>query len=223
MSRRSILLVEDDQAIRRGVVDALQFHGYTTLEAANGTVGLDHALGSNYDLALLDIVLPGLSGLDILREVRMTRPTQPVIMLTSRGEEQDRIMGLQLGADDYVVIPFSIKELLARVEAVLRRSPERPTDLTLLNIPGGVADFSRCEIRYEDGQRSELSEREMELLRYLAMNGGRAVSRDEILSRVWRIAYHRYAHCPTPRKITRQHRGAQSHFNGTWQRLYVGH
>ena len=187
MSRRSILVVEDDQAIRRGVVAALQFHGYTTLEAANGTVGLDHALGSYYDLALLDIVLPGLSGLDILREVRLTRPTQPVIMLTSRGEEQDRIMGLQLGADDYVVKPFSIKELLARVEAVLRRSPERPTDLTLLNIPGGVADFSRCEIRYEDGQRSELSEREMELLRYLAMNGGRAVSRDEILSRVWRI------------------------------------
>lgn len=182
-----ILVVEDDSAIRRGVIDALGFHGYQTLEAATGTLGCEMALERTYDLMLLDIVLPGKSGLEILAEVRKSRPTQPVIILTSRGEENDRVEGLRRGADDYVVKPFSIKELLARVEAVLRRSPERPSDVQQLPLPGGTADLARCEIRYEDGDRAELSEREVELLRYLATNPGRAIARDEILSRVWGI------------------------------------
>ncbi|UCD29713.1 MAG: response regulator transcription factor, partial [Planctomycetota bacterium] len=121
------------------------------------------------------------------REVRATRPTLPVIILTARGDEMDRVRGLRLGADDYVVKPFSAKELLARVEAVLRRSPERPTDVTQIKIPGGYADLARCEVCFEDGQRIDLSEKEMELLRYLACNTGRAISREEILSRVWRL------------------------------------
>jgi DNA-binding response OmpR family regulator len=187
MNKSQILVVEDDAAIRRGVVDALSFHGYKTLEAATGDIGLDKAVSVSYDLLLLDIVLPGKSGLEILKEVRATRPTQPVIILTSRAEEDDRVEGLRLGADDYVVKPFSIKELLARVEAVLRRSPERPTDVAEIELPQGVADFARCEMRFHDGERVELSEREIELLRYLAGNRGRAISRDEILQRVWRI------------------------------------
>jgi len=187
MTKNQILVVEDDAAIRRGVVDALSFHGYRTLEAATGDIGLDKAVSVTYDLLLLDIVLPGKSGLEILKEVRATRPTQPVIILTSRAEEDDRVEGLRLGADDYVVKPFSIKELLARVEAVLRRSPERPTDVAEVAVPQGVADFARCEMRFHDGERVELSEREIELLRYLAANRGRAISRDEILQRVWRI------------------------------------
>jgi DNA-binding response OmpR family regulator len=187
MARQRILVIEDDAAIRRGIVDALQFHGYATIEAANGREGLDRAVGVDCELVLLDLVLPGRDGLDILREVRVTRPTLPVIILTARGEESDRVQGLRLGADDYVVKPFSVKELLARVEAVLRRSPERPSDMTNLPVPGGCADFARCEVRFDDGQRAELSQREIELLRYLACNAGRAVSRDEILSRVWRL------------------------------------
>jgi DNA-binding response OmpR family regulator len=111
----------------------------------------------------------------------------PIIILTARGEEADRVQGLRFGADDYVVKPFSVRELLARVEAVLRRSPERPSQVRKIPFQGGVVDLARCEIRYENGERSELSEREVELLRYLASNAGRAISRDEILMRVWRL------------------------------------
>jgi DNA-binding response OmpR family regulator len=185
---RHILTVEDDHAIRRGIVDTLRYSGYQVSEAANGHEGEEKALGQDVDLLLLDLVLPGPGGLDILRKVRASRPTLPVIILTARGEESDRVAGLKLGADDYVVKPFSVKELLARVEAVLRRSPQRPTDVSVVSIPSGVADFSRREIRYTDGSRAELSEREVELLRYLAENNGRAIAREELLENVWRIS-----------------------------------
>jgi len=188
MSLRHILTVEDDHAIRRGIVDTLRYSGYQVSEAANGHEGSEKALGQQIDLLLLDLVLPGPGGLDILRKVRVSRPTLPVIILTARGEESDRVAGLKLGADDYIVKPFSVKELLARVEAVLRRSPQRPTDVTFVSIPSGVADFSRREIRYTDGSRAELSEREVELLRYLAENNGRAIAREELLENVWRIS-----------------------------------
>lgn len=187
MPKQSILVVEDDASIRRGIVDALRFDGYVVMEASTGTAGLDMALKAECDLVLLDLVLPGKDGLQILREVRAARPTLPVIILTARGEETDRVQGLKLGADDYVVKPFSVKELLARAEAVLRRSPERPIDLAEVRFPGGTADLARREIRLEDGSRCELSEKESELLRYLACNSGRAVARDELLARVWRI------------------------------------
>jgi DNA-binding response OmpR family regulator len=184
---RRILVIEDDAAIRQGIVDALSFHGFETLEAANGNAGLEAARGADCDLVLLDLILPGRLGLEILKEVRQTRPTLPVIILTAKGEEQDRVTGLKLGADDYMVKPFSIKELLARIEAVLRRSPERPLDVKQVKIRNAVIDLARCEVHFSDGCRSELSEREIELLAYLARNRGRAISRDEILSRVWRI------------------------------------
>lgn len=182
-----VLVVEDDAAIRMGVVDALQASGYETLEAGDGRCGLDLALHAEFDLLLLDVVLPHQDGFQILSEVRRGRPTLPVILLTARGAETDRVQGLKTGADDYVVKPFSVKELLARIEAVLRRSPERPTDRAEIALAGGVADLQRRELRFIDGRREELSERECELLRYLAVNAGRPVSRDEILSRVWRI------------------------------------
>jgi len=187
MSKRIILVIEDDAAIRRGITDALGFDGYQTLEAADGRSGLTAALQSSCDLILLDLVLPKIGGLAILEEVRKSRPAMPVIILTARGEESDRVTGLKLGADDYVVKPFSVKELLARVQAVLRRTPGRPSDLSSIPFPGGTLDLDRCEVRFDDGQRGELSEREMELLRYLAVNHERAVSRDEILERIWRI------------------------------------
>ena len=187
MKTRQVLVIEDDSAIRQGIVDALQFHGYTALEAKNGTTGLEMAVKVDCDLILLDLILPGKDGLEVLAEVRKVRPALPVIILTARGEESDRVQGLRLGADDYVVKPFSVKELTARIEAVLRRSPERPTDVSKIEFPGGVADLARCEVRLNDGARSELSERERDLLRHLASNTGRAISREEILARVWRI------------------------------------
>jgi DNA-binding response OmpR family regulator len=189
MSRtRQILTIEDDAAIRRGIVDALDFAGYSTIQAGHGQEGLEQAIRSDYDLLLLDLVLPGKGGLEILREVRVARPTVPVIILSARGDERDRVQGLRLGADDYVVKPFSVKELLARVEAVLRRTAERPSDLERASFPGGSVDFARRELNFQDGSRAELSEREAELLRYLAMHAGRAIARDELLSNVWRIS-----------------------------------
>jgi DNA-binding response OmpR family regulator len=187
MKKKQVLVIEDDNAIRSGIVDALEFEGYMPLEAKDGKAGLEAALTADCDCILLDLVLPFRDGMEILEEVRKARPTLPVIILTARGEENDRVKGLNLGADDYVVKPFSVKELLARVEAVLRRSPERPSDIASVELPEGTADFNRCEIVFKDTARTELSERERDLLRYLAQNSNRAVSREEILAHVWRI------------------------------------
>ena len=185
---KKILVVEDDAAIRQGLSDALSFSSYTPLEASDAKSGLDMAMKRDYDLLILDLVLPGGDGFEILKSVRVARPTLPVIILSARGEEMDRIKGLKLGADDYVVKPFSIKELLARIEAVLRRTPQRPTDVRFINIPDGKIDLSRREIIFNNGDRVELSEKECLILRYLAMNSGRALSREELLRNVWRIS-----------------------------------
>ena len=187
MSDQRILVIEDDSAIRRGLVDALRFAGYEVMEAGRGDEGLAMALRASLDLMLLDLILPGRAGFEILETTRRAQPTLPIIILTARGEESDRVKGLRLGADDYVVKPFSVRELLARVEAVLRRSPERPSRVNSIRLPNGMVDLARCEVRLSNGQRHELSEREVELLRYLATNAGRAISRDEILRRVWRL------------------------------------
>jgi len=185
--KKRVLVVEDDAAIRRGIVDALKFADYEVFEAAEGNEGMRMAVRVGYDLLLLDLVMPGPDGMAILAEVRTSRPTVPVIILTARGEEKDRVKGLTLGADDYVVKPFSVQELLARIEAVLRRSPERGSDVKTIPFDGGVADVDRREIRFDDGDTAGLSDREIELLRYLAGNAGRAISREELLRRVWRI------------------------------------
>jgi len=193
MSDQRILVIEDDSAIRRGLVDALRFAGYEVMEAGRGDEGLALALRASLDLMLLDLILPGRAGFEILEATRRAQPTLPIIILTARGEESDRVKGLRLGADDYVVKPFSVRELLARVEAVLRRSPERPSRVNSIRLPNGMVDLARCEVRLSNGQRHELSEREVELLRYLATNAGRAISRDEILRRVWRLEPRRLA------------------------------
>jgi len=185
MSKRRILVIEDDRAIRRGLVDALSFAGFETCESGDGRDGLKQALGAGVDLVLLDLVLPGMHGLDVLSAVRDAGSTVPIIVLTARGEEADRVEGLRRGADDYVVKPFSIRELLARVEAVLRRSAERPVEVTQVDVPGGNVDFLRREVRFHDGSCCELSERESQLLHYLATHPGRAVSREELMSRLW--------------------------------------
>jgi DNA-binding response OmpR family regulator len=187
MPARRVLVVEDDAAIRRGIVDALRFQGFETFEASTFREALREAVHCACDLLLLDLVLPGGDGLEVLTEARAIRPTLPVIILTARGQEADRVKGLQLGADDYVVKPFSVKELLARVEAVLRRSAERPLGISELPLPSGTVDFRRLEVRFTDGTREELSEREVALMRYLAQNPNRAISREELFSRVWRL------------------------------------
>lgn len=182
-----ILVIEDDAAIRRGIFHTLRFNGFEVLEAADDRTGLELALQEDYDLLLLDLVLPGADGLDILKALRKRPRPVPVIILTARGDEEDRVRGLRLGADDYVVKPFSVKELMARIEAVLRRSPDRPAEPLEIPVPGGILDLGRRELRFEDGARATLSEKEAELMAFLVRNPDRAVTRDELLSRVWRL------------------------------------
>lgn len=183
----TILVIEDDPAVRRGIVDVLEYAGYATLEAADGNAGMEMALSANYRLLLLDLVMPGPSGFQILEALKKKRPGQAVIILSARGEENDRVRGLVNGADDYVVKPFSMKELLARVDAVLRRTCERVAPADRCGIPGGAVDFRSREIHFHDGRRAELSEKEADLLRYFLHAGGRIVSRDEILRQLWNL------------------------------------
>ncbi len=187
MSETTILVVEDDPAVRRGIVDVLEYAGYQTLEAADGHAGMELALKANYRLLLLDLVMPGPSGFDILQALKRKRPGQAVIILSARGEENDRVRGLVNGADDYVVKPFSMKELLARVDAVLRRTCERAAPADHRSFPGGSVDFKERIVIFNDGRREELSERESELLRYLLDSQGRVVSREEILRNLWNL------------------------------------
>ncbi|MCG8651507.1 MAG: response regulator transcription factor [Pirellulales bacterium] len=187
LNSHCILTIEDDPAIRRGIVDSLKATGYVVWQAERADQGVEMALQRQCDLVLLDLVLPGGDGLDVLAKVRCEKPTLPVIILTARGEENDRVGGLRLGADDYVVKPFSVDELLARVEAVLRRSPARARAFPSLNLPAGAIDWTTREVRSRDGSVQVLSEREASLLDYLARHPGRPIDRDELLRGVWQI------------------------------------
>lgn len=186
----TILVVEDDSSVRRGVVDALTYTGYQVISAADGKEGREMALTARYDLMLLDLILPNFTGFEILEALGKSRPGQAVIILSAKGEEDDRVKGLKLGADDYVVKPFSARELLARVDAVLRRATERHPLSEQYEISGRMIDFNNCEIRHLK-DKSDLSDREVELLRYLLVNPGRPVSRAEILRNVWGIDPHK--------------------------------
>src|SRR5438105_10576948 len=148
-----IVVVEDEPAIRRGVVDALRASGYDVSEAADGAAGLEEAVRLGVDLVLLDLLLPKRDGLDVLAELRKVRPTLPVIILTAKGSEDDRVRGLKMGADDYVVKPFSARELIARVEAVLRRTPSRQASITGARLGRAKLDLQRREIHWPGGIR----------------------------------------------------------------------
>lgn len=185
---RQILIVEDDVAIREGVRDALEGAGFACLEAEDATHAIELVHSTVPDLILLDVVLPDFDGFGVLRRVRESHPSLPVIMLTARGEEQLRVKGLRSGADDYVVKPFSIVELLARIEAVLRRCPDNGvTPESIVLSDDCHVDFTRNQVCWTDGRRSELSEREADLLWYLYAQRGRAVGRDELIERVWKL------------------------------------
>jgi DNA-binding response OmpR family regulator len=187
MGAARIVVVEDESAIRRGVADALRASGYEVVEAADGGRGLEEAVRWGIHLVLLDLLLPRRDGLSVLAEVRRVRPTLPVIILTARGAEDDRVRGLKMGADDYVVKSFSARELLARVEAVLRRAGDRPEPVRQAHLGHARIDFERREVFWSGGRRGELSEMEAALLGYLVAHRQRAVSREELLTRLWGI------------------------------------
>ena len=183
--KRTVVVIEDEDAIRRGVVDALRAAGFEPIDASDGEAGLQAARQADVDLVLLDLLLPKMDGFEVLTQLRVTHPSLPVIILTARGSEDDRVRGLRSGADDYVVKPFSARELLARVDAVLRRTPDRP--VPVVRITGGdtTVDCGRREVTYASGERVALSEMEASILERLAAHSGRAVSRDELLASVW--------------------------------------
>lgn len=186
----SLLIVEDEAAIRAGLVDVFVYHGYQVATAADGELGLRMALSGRHDLILLDVMLPGRDGFAILAELRRRDREQAVIMLTARSSDEDIIAGLQLGADDYIAKPFSVTQLVLRVQAVLRRTlgePPSPQPLQLradLQIdPANLCARQQAD----DGATREITftRREMQLLQYLAQHHQRAVPRTELLHKVW--------------------------------------
>src|SRR5262249_32415984 len=162
-----VVVIEDEGAIRRGVVDALRASGYRVTEAGDGDEGLRAASRAGVDLVLLDLLLPRRPGLEVLRDLRAARPALPVIVLTARGSEGDRVRGRKPGADDSVVKPFSARELLARVEAVLRRSPGRDGEAQVARLGHALIDLRRREVTWPGGARCELSETEGAILAFL--------------------------------------------------------
>jgi DNA-binding response OmpR family regulator len=184
-TKTRILVVEDEEAIQRGLCDVLAFHGYEPRGVGSGEEGLTEALEGDFDLIVLDVMLPGMSGLDVCTRVRSERPEQPILMLTARGSESDVLEGFERGADDYVTKPFSVSELLARVKALLRRSGagEREAEE---RFAFGAWEVDPPALRAHKGVHSvDLSRREVEILALLAREPGRVVSRRMLLHEVW--------------------------------------
>lgn len=178
----TVLIIEDDSTMLRGLSDNFAAAGYTVLTAAEGEAGLNTALDARPDLILLDIMLPKINGYEICRLIRAENLDMPIIMLTAKGEESDIILGLNLGADDYVTKPFSRKELLARAAAFLRR--RRQEEPTAFSFGDYLLDLSACTLT-QDGKPVKLSPKEFKLLEFFAKKKGRALTRDEILNNVW--------------------------------------
>ncbi|MTQ98203.1 response regulator [Pseudoflavonifractor sp. BIOML-A6] len=177
-----ILLVEDEEKLARVVELELRYEGYEVEKAFDGRAGLDKALSGEFDLVLLDIMLPALSGMEVLRRLRKESQL-PVIMLTARDTVVDKVAGLDSGADDYITKPFEIEELLARIRAALRKRPARPVGETLTAGPL-VMDADRHEVTV-NGTAVELTRREFDLLKYLLENKERVISRESLLDNVW--------------------------------------
>jgi two-component system response regulator RegX3 len=180
-----ILVVEDEVAIQRGLCDVLAYHGYAPTPASTGEAALREGLTNGYDLVLLDVMLPGRSGFDVCRELRESLPRLPILMLTARGAEDDVLRGFREGSDDYMTKPFSVSELLARVEALLRRAGKaaRPAAQPFRVGPWKV-DPERL-VAEREGAAIELSRREIEMLALFAQERGRIVSRRALLQQVW--------------------------------------
>ena len=182
MSR--ILIIEDELPLQRALADNFRFESYEVITAADGETGYRLATEGQPDLVILDLMLPRLSGYDVCRKLRAEGLSTPILMLTARGEEADRVVGLDLGADDYVTKPFSVRELSARVRALLRRPAPLKTLPNVVRLDGIEIDFRSYE-GTKDGRPLELTRKEVQLLRLLVSRAGEAVTRDELLNEVW--------------------------------------
>jgi DNA-binding response OmpR family regulator len=193
-----ILIVDDEKAMREGLSDNLLFEGYETVVAENGKIALTIIEEHSFDLIILDVMMPEMSGFDVCKKLRQKNNNTPVILLTAKGEEIDRVLGLELGADDYITKPFSLRELIARIKAILRRTqnsnieqePSKMIKIGLLEV-----DFERYTAR-ANGQEVKLSHKEFEILNFLLKQQNKIVSRDELLKNIWH-----YDEFPTTRTI----------------------
>ena len=184
----AILVVEDEEPIRRGLCDVLAFHGYAPTGVATGEDGLREGRAGRHALVILDVMLPGRSGFDVCALLREEQPELPILMLTARGAEEDVLRGFRCGSDDYVTKPFSVSELLARVEALLRRSGRSGAHAEAAFALGGLEVDPERRVARRDGREIALSRREVEMLALFAAEQGRIVSRRRLLRDVWGFA-----------------------------------
>jgi DNA-binding response OmpR family regulator len=192
---RTILIIEDDISILRGLKDNLEYEGYVVITETNGEKGLRLALEKKPDLILLDIMLPGMNGYEICRKLKNEKPELPVIMITARGSEMDKVSGLDIGADDYVTKPFSIPELMARIRVVFRRGAQAYDIPEQYNFGKIKLDFKKYKA-FRDNQEIKLSTKEFAIMEYFIRHEGEAVHRHDLLNEVWG-----YESIPTTRTI----------------------
>ena len=190
-----ILIVEDEPNMVAGLRDNFEFEGYQVISAPDGVAGLERALSEAPDLVILDVMMPRMSGLDVCRQLKTKKPAIPIIMLTARGQEVDKVVGLELGADDYITKPFSIRELLARVKAVLRRAGITPRAAEKYSFGEVEVNLRSCRVSRR-GKEMDFSSKEFELLKFFLHHPGETLSRDRLLEEVWG-----YAHFPTTRTV----------------------
>ena len=190
-----ILVVEDEPNMVAGLRDNFEFEGYQVITARDGVEGLQRALEESPDVVILDVMMPRMSGLEVCKQLRAKRSSIPIIMLTARGQEVDKVVGLELGADDYVTKPFSIRELLARVKSVLRRTAGNPKDQDRHSFADIEVDLRHCRV-LKSGKNIDISSKEFELLKYFICHPGETLSRDRLLEDVW--GYDNY---PTTRTV----------------------
>jgi len=190
-----ILIVEDEPNMVAGLRDNFEFEGYQVVSAPDGVAGLERALSESPDLVILDVMMPRMSGLDVCKQLKAKKPGIPIIMLTARGQEVDKVVGLELGADDYVTKPFSIRELLARVKAVLRRAGTAPKVAEKFTFGEVEVNLRSCQVSRK-GKAMDFSSKEFELLKFFLHHPGETLSRDRLLEEVWG-----YEHFPTTRTV----------------------
>jgi DNA-binding response OmpR family regulator len=190
-----ILIIEDEPNMVAGLRDNFEFEGYEVAAAYDGVEGLERALKDTPDLILLDVMMPRMSGLDVCKQLKVKRPGIPIIMLTARGQEVDKVVGLELGADDYVTKPFSIRELIARTKAVLRRVSKSNGNGERFGFSDVAVDMKGCRVTRR-GKAVEVSAKEFDLLKYFISHSGETLSRERLLTEVWG-----YEHFPTTRTV----------------------
>ncbi len=179
-----ILIIEDEPDMRRGLQDNLEFENYQIVTTGNGSEGFRLAQKEHFDLILLDLMLPGMDGMEVCRKLKEEGSTIPIIMLTARGSETDKVEGLLTGADDYITKPFSLKELLARIKVILRRTEDKPPSISDIEFNDVKISFNKYEA-YKNDQDLDLSPREFEILRLFIEHEGETVTREDFLKDVW--------------------------------------